>query len=110
MTKDQLYKEIRYKEVVQPAIAEFHKTIARKKRVVDRVETLCGANWRKTIDPVDMSFLVKEFEHFLASFGRLSEKTIVAYVVKIVKDTIDNRINHTRRRVRATPFIIILNL
>ena len=74
LTKEELYEEIRYKEIVQPAIAEFHKRIARKKRVADRVETSWGTNWRKTIDTVDMTFPAEGSEHFLASFVRLSEK------------------------------------
>ena len=31
LTKEELFEEIRYDDIVQPAIAEFHKTAARKK-------------------------------------------------------------------------------
>ena len=101
LTKEELYEEIRYEEIVQPAIVEFHKTIARKKRAPDRVETSWGANWRKTIDPVDMTFQANESEHFLASFARLSEKITGDRVAKMIKNTIDNTINHPQTRSQS---------
>lgn len=110
VTKEELFEEIRYEDIVQPAIAEFHKTVARQKRAIDRVEASWGEDWRMTIDPNIRTFPAEESKHFLASFARLSGKTTASHVAKIVKDTMNNRINHPRRGVRSTTFITVSDL
>ena len=110
LTKEELFEEIRYDDIVQPAIAEFHKTVARKKRATDKVEASWGEDWRTRIDSDHRSFPAEESEHFLASFARLGEKTTASRVAKMIKDTINNRINNCRRGIRSTPFITVSDL
>ena len=110
LMKEELFEAIRYDDIVQPAIPEFHNTAARKKRATDKVEVSWGDDWGTTIDSDHRSFPAEESEHFLASFARLSEKTMASGVAKMIQDTINNRINNPRRSIRSTPFITVSDL
>ena len=110
LTNEELFEEIRYDDIVQPAIAEFHKTAARKKRATDKVEASWGEDCRTTIDSDHRSLPAAESEHFLAGFAQLSEKTTASRVAKMIKDAINNRINNPRRGIRLTPFITVPDL
>lgn len=104
---EELFEEIRYEDIVQPAIPEFNKRVARKNRATDRVEAPYRGIWRITIDSEHRSFPAEEIDDFIASFERLCYKTPSSHVAKLVKDTINNRINHTRRNIRSTSFITV---
>ena len=94
LKKEELFEKIKYDDIVQPAIVEFHKTAPRKKIATDKVEASWREDWGTTIDSDHRAFLAEESEHFLASFARLSEKTTASRVAKMIKDTINNRINN----------------
>ena len=110
LTKEAQFEEIRYDDIVQPAIAEFHKTAARKHRATAKVEASWGEDRRTTIDSDHRSFPAKESQHFLASFARLSENTTASRMAKMIKDTINNRSNNPRRGIRLTPIITVSDL
>ena len=74
------------------------------------MEASWGEDWRTTIDSDHRSFPAEKSEHFQASFARLSEKTTASRVAKMIKDTINNRINNPRRGIRSSPFITASDL
>lgn len=72
LSREQMWEDIRYEEVVGPAVNLHLQSTARKAKFYDQIEKSWGPGWRSQFDPENCLLPSQQSEHFVAALRRIS--------------------------------------
>ena len=110
INQQEYLKQIRYEEVVKPAIEAYRRTDERCRKCLQGIETNWGTNWRVVVDRNNSLLPLNDSEHILGTIRRISYQIDVQHFGWYLTDAINHRLNNWKRGRRTGSLATLTDL